>query len=79
MSIRKSVVRHATQAGWGKARGKEYSLPQTLRKRAARTPSQSASSQAPTPSTQAQSSRERVLFPADFAPNPPSEVQLKLF
>ncbi len=64
-SIRKSVVRHATQAGWGKARGREYSRDQTLRKRAARTPSQSASSQAPTPNTQAL--------------NPPSEVQLKLF
>ena len=63
--IRTSVVRHAKQAGWGK--------------RVARTPSQSTNSIAPTPNAQAQSEPTRGFCPADFAPNPPSEVQLKLF
>ncbi len=75
--IRTSVIRHAKQAGWGKARSREnshdqtlsearrmeYSTRQTSRKSAARTPSQFAI--VPTPGTQ--------------VTNPPSEVQLKLF
>lgn len=54
-SIRTSVVRHATQAGWGKARSREYSGDQTLRKRVARKPNI-----APTTSTQTSKSPSEV-------------------